>query len=162
MNVHRVPFACTLLVLIACALFPKGATAQYSVTQCLAIQLRATAALKERAFKERISLEREMLTYCKEYMQGDDYTGQLGGLASALNHDNQHEEALAVANRCLEIDARNFGCIYEKAAALESLGRVSEAESVVERSLSLPAITELDVTNKEALKKLKAVLAARP
>jgi clan AA aspartic protease (TIGR02281 family) len=114
--------------------------------------------MRERSFKKVIYFERQNLSYCKEYLQWDDYAADLGTLALALNHDNQHGEALGVANRCLEIKAGAFDCIFEKATALTDLGRVSEAKSVVERSLSLPAITELDVQGKEVLQALRSRL----
>jgi clan AA aspartic protease (TIGR02281 family) len=155
MNVHRVSFACTLLILIACALFPKVATAQDTMSACIEAVSQLTEAMKERAFNTSISLERQILTYCNQYFEGSDYTDHLGGLAFALNSDNQHAEALDVANRCLEINAREFGCLVEKAHALTDLGRTSEAKSVVESALSLPAITEFDLQHKEILRRLK-------
>ena len=155
MNVHRAPFACTLLVLIACALFPKVATAQYTGEECLSVNNAILQATREQDSKRLIALERQNLSYCRAYQQGDGYALHLGVLAQALNFDNQHGEALGVANRCLAIDADDFGCLVNKAIALASLGRVSEAKSVVERSLSLSAITESDVGSKEILQKLK-------
>jgi clan AA aspartic protease (TIGR02281 family) len=160
MNVHRTPFAYTLLILIACALFPKAATAQYTVDQCNLLSDGAHEAFKQRSWKEQVSLLRKKLGFCRQYMTRDDYRWALEELAFALNQDNQHGEALGVANRCLEI-GRDFGCIYNKADALKSLGRVSEAKSLVDKALPLPAITEFDAQGKELLQKLKIELSAR-
>jgi hypothetical protein len=93
-------------------------------------------------------------------MTRDEYSWALEELAFALNKDNQHGEALSVANRCMEI-GRDFACIYVKAYALKSLGRVSEAKSLVHRALSLPAITEFDAQGKELLQQLKIELSGR-
>jgi clan AA aspartic protease (TIGR02281 family) len=160
MNVHR-PFACPLLILIACGLFPKVATAEYTMSQCIGAVSGLMEAMKERAFKTQIYLERQILANCNQYFEGSDHTDHLGGLALALNSDNQHAEALSVANRCLEINAREFGCLVEKANALTALGRTSEAKSVVESSLSLPAITEFDLQHKEILRRLKLALSLK-
>src|SRR5215471_20105748 len=160
MNVHKTPFACTLLILIACGLFPKAATAQYSISQCVSLAEQTKEAQKAHALKTLIHLARQHLTYCKQFMERDDYTTYLDTLALALNSDNQHGEALGVASRCLEVNAADFACIFDKADALRSLGRVSEAMSVVERSLSLPPITEFDARDKEILRNLKVQLSA--
>jgi len=160
MNVHRTPVACTLLILIACALFPKAATAQYTVDQCNLLSDGAHEAFKQRSWKQQVSLLRKKLGFCQQYMTRDEYRWALEELAFALNQDNQHGEALGVANRCLEI-GRDFGCIYNKADALKSLGRVSEAKSLVDKALPLPAITEFDAQGKELLQKLKIELSGR-
>jgi clan AA aspartic protease (TIGR02281 family) len=160
MNVHRTPFACTLPILIACALVPKTAAAQYTFDQCIWLGDRISDAMDRRSWKELISLRRQRLTYCKQYMERNEYAGALGGLALALRRDNQYAEAIGVANRCLEIDAGAFDCIFDKADALTRLGRVSEAKSLVERSLSRPAITEFDAKGKELLQQLKIELSA--
>jgi len=163
MNVHKAPFAYTLLILIACALFPKVATAQYAPPQCMGVQRQLTKALEERAFKKLVDLQRRYLTYCKERWEGDDeaYARELGMLAFALNNDSQHEEALAVANRCLEI-ATDLSCLAQKVEALTHLGRVSEAKSIAERALSLGAVTQEDAMAKEELKQSLSMLTTLP
>jgi clan AA aspartic protease (TIGR02281 family) len=164
MNVHRTPFACALLILIACALFPKVATAQYTAqytdVQCTSVEHAITEAMEAEDWKRVIAVERQNLSYCTAYMQGNEYTGELGILASALNDDDQHEEALGAANQCLAINAGAFMCAYQKAKALGSLGRLSEAKSVVEQSLLLPAIAKNDAGYKELLQRLKVRLSA--
>jgi clan AA aspartic protease (TIGR02281 family) len=92
-------------------------------------------------------------------MDRDEYGWALEELAYALNQDNQYGEALGVANQCLEI-VRDFGCIVAKADALKFLGRVSEAKSLVDTALSLPAITEFDAKGKTRLQKRKVELSA--
>lgn len=169
MNLHRTPFACTLLILIACALFPKVATAQYSVAQCTALsgQLREELGKvnghTKRDFadnKKVISLARQNLSYCHEHMNRDVYINNLRTLALALNSDKQRGEALDVANRCLEVDAKELFCLAQKAAALRFLGRVSEATSIVDRALPLSAVTEIDAIAKKQLQWLKLILSA--
>src|SRR5215472_678252 len=102
MNVHRAPLACTLLILIACVLFPKAATAQYTADQCNLLNDGAREAFKQRSWKEQVSLLRKKLGFCRQYMTRDEYSWALEELAFALNKDNQHGEALSVANRCME------------------------------------------------------------
>jgi tRNA A37 N6-isopentenylltransferase MiaA len=51
----------------AVALFPKVATAQYTVRQCTWLNDRISEAMKERSFKELVSLQRQKLSYCQQY-----------------------------------------------------------------------------------------------
>ena len=74
-------------------------------------------------------------------MQTEDYALRLGSLASALNGDKQHQDALGVANRCLQINAAELSCLFEKANALCYLGRPARGKiPVIARSLALGAI----------------------
>jgi hypothetical protein len=160
MKVHGAPFASTILLLIACALCPKVAVAQYTMAQCISVTNQITQALRERSFKKLISLSRQSLTYCKEHQQRDEYVGDLSILALALNADNQPGDALGVANRCLAINANDLTCLLEKANALTALGRVSEAKSIADSALTLGAITDLDAAAKGSLQKLELRLSA--
>jgi len=149
----------TICLLVACALFPKVATAQSTLDQCNWLSDRALEAAERNSFKEEVSLVRRKLGLCRQYMDRDEYGWALEELAYALNQDNQYGEALGVANQCLEI-VRDFGCIVAKADALKFLGRVSEAKSLVDTALSLPAITEFDAKGKTRLQKRKVELSA--
>src|SRR5262249_15800398 len=149
MNVHRTPFACTLLILIACALLPKAATAQYSMAQCTSVLEALNQSLRDthyerpggQSYKRVAALERRLLTFCQAHMREDEYVTNLRILAQALNYDNQNQEALGVANSCLRISGNDLSCLYEKAVALALLRRASEAKSIAEMALSLGAIT---------------------
>jgi clan AA aspartic protease (TIGR02281 family) len=168
MNVHRTPFACTLLILIACALFPKAATAQYSVAQCTSVMEALNQSIRDThyerpgdpSYKRVAALERRFLTFCQAHLREDEYVVHLGTLAEALNYDNQNQEALGVANSCLRISANDLSCLKEKAVALGWLRRVSEAKSIVDMALSLGAITERDVAAQENLRSLQQSIAA--
>jgi ATP-dependent protease ClpP protease subunit len=111
---------------------------------------------RERRTNRSISLERQFLTYCKESTEPDEYALHLGTLAFGLNNDGQYQEALGIADRCLQIRATDLPCLTEKANALNYLGRLSEAKTIIQRSLSLGAITELDVGYKRHLQDLLA------
>jgi clan AA aspartic protease (TIGR02281 family) len=165
MNVHRTPFACTVLVLIACALFPKGATAQYSVTQCTSLRGQLWEEVrkdKKASNKKIISLARENLSHCHEHMNREYYFVNLRLLALNLNSDNQYMEALDVTNRCLDINDRELFCLAQKADALLHLRRVSEATSIVNRALPLSAVTEVEAGAKYDLQVVKLKLNALP
>jgi type I restriction enzyme R subunit len=84
----------------------------------------------------------------------------LEALATGLNGDNQHEEALAVANRCLQMNNADVQllCWRDKAEALYGLGRVQDAKATVERALRQPAVMEWDVKTKETLREFLAEL----
>ena len=117
MNVHRTPFVCALLILIACGLFPKVATAQNSMSQwCSSLSSQLSQAIREHSPKKMIYFQRQILSNCKQYMQPDDYTDALGFLALALDEDGQYNEELGVANRCLTYNANALSCISTKVA----------------------------------------------
>jgi ATP-dependent protease ClpP protease subunit len=54
----------------------------------------------------------------------------------------------------LQINALELSCLFEKASALSCLGRLPEAKAVIEKSLTLGAITEIDVGWKKNLQQL--------
>lgn len=152
MSVRRIQFAITtLLVLLACTVNQKVATAQYNIQQCTALLNQLSEYQKENAFKEMIPLARQLATYCKDE---EDYAIALDALATGLNGDNQHEEALAVADRCLQTNNADvlLFCMQERANALYGLGRVQEAKTTIERALRQPAITEWDAAARQQLR----------
>jgi hypothetical protein len=81
-------------------------------------------------------------------------------LATALNEDGQPQEAIGVANYCLQINAADLPCLFEKASALFTLGRISEAKPIIERALTLGAITEIDAAVKRQLQHLLSLVKA--
>lgn len=141
-------------MLSALALNPTTAEAQYTKQQCVWVVSQQAQAMNERAPKKIIYWKRQYLSFCREFMGAEEYAYQLSGLAAGLNLDNQAGEALPVANRCLQVRPEDISCRAEKANALYLLGRLSEAKSLIERSLSLPAITELDAASKRLLQGL--------
>jgi hypothetical protein len=150
----------TSLLLLALIFNPTIARAQYGVQQCAWILQQLTQAMSDNSAKQIIALERQYLTYCREYMEPAEYAAHLGSLAAGLNGDNQQQEALGVANRCLQINAADLSCLYEKANALSYLGRLQEAKGVIEKSLTLGAITEVDAAVKPRLRELLAQVNA--
>jgi clan AA aspartic protease (TIGR02281 family) len=136
--------------------------------ECQAKHMKEGLELVDREQKERaevtkqrqkaISLWRENLSYCHEYMNRKAYIANLQGLAFDLNADKQPEEALGVAIKCLEIDAKDLSCLTNKADALTNLGRLSEATSVIDRATSLGAITEVEAAAKKRLQEVKLLL----
>jgi S1-C subfamily serine protease len=143
-----------LLLLALLAFSSTNANAQYNRAQCTNLIKETTGALRQRAYKQVISLARHQLTYCRDVMEKGEVITAFGFLALGLNGDGQHEEALAVANRCLQIDSVELGCAYEKAAALVDLRRPQEARATLQRALTQPAITEADIKYKRALRTL--------
>jgi predicted aspartyl protease len=132
-----------------------NAMAQYDQAQCAQIINQLTTYTQANAFKQIVRLARVLGSYCQR-----DLPIALESLSSGLNGDNQHEEALAVANRCLQMNDVNvqFFCWKDKAEALYGLGRVEEAEATVERALRQPAVTEWDVATKKNLREFLDVL----
>jgi clan AA aspartic protease (TIGR02281 family) len=126
-----------------------NAMAQYDVRQCTRMIDQLTAYMRANAVKPMISLAREIATYCQ-----DDYALALEALSNSLNGDNQHDEALAVADRCLQTNNAEvlLFCLRDKAAALYGLGRFREAKATIERALREPAIRTRDVTTKQNLR----------
>src|SRR6266699_836271 len=135
LSVHFRRIGGALFVLSALALKPTTAEAQYTKQQCLWVLNEQTQAFKEGRPKKIISLERQYLSFCREFMRADEHAGHLAGLAAGLNLDSQPGEALAIANRCLQMSPEDLACRAEKANALYVLGRFSEAKSLIERSL---------------------------
>ena len=93
-------------------------------------------------------------------MQLDEYSAHLSGLAAGLNGDNQNQEALGVANRCLQAKSQDIPCLLEKAKALFSLGRLSEAMATIDGALPLGAISTVDAASKQALQRLRVQVNA--
>src|SRR5450755_2379621 len=127
MNVREVQFLFTsLIVLVACIVSPAVARAQSSIQQCTSIQQQLTESMSARTYKNVISLERQYLTYCKDYSQPEQIALEMATLALALNNDKQHQDALGVANRCLQLNFAELFCLYDKAVALYFLGNLAE------------------------------------
>jgi hypothetical protein len=138
------------------ALISTAAHAQYTNQQCISIWEQSLQSQKERSYKTAVSLERQYLSYCKDHMLADDYLSHLYSLASSLNYDQQRVEALGVANRCLQINATELPCLLQKAIALYSLGRSVEAKPLIEKSLTIGAVTEIDAAAQKNLRELLA------
>ncbi len=135
------PSIAGLVLMFACLASHTTAMAQSSI-QCTSIIPQITESYNTQSWKQLISLERKFLSYCKGEMRAEEYLDHMGSLATALNEDGQPQEAIGVANSCLQINAADLPCLFEKASALFTLGRISEAKSIIERSLTLGAITE--------------------
>lgn len=140
-------------VLLGWTFGPTTVKAQSGPPRCAAILQQLTKSLNEQAFKKIILLERQFLSNCKTLMNAQEYAGHLGTLASGLTGDRQYEEALSVAHQCVQISI-DLSCLFEKANALNYLGRLPEAKSIIEGSLSLGAITVVDAAAKGALRNL--------
>jgi tetratricopeptide (TPR) repeat protein len=162
MDVRRVQFAFTsLIVLVTCIFALTVASAQSAAQQCTWLQQKLTESLNANSVKNVISLERQYLTYCKDYLRAEQFALELAILARALNDDKEHQDALGVANRWLQVNSTELACLFEEADALSSLGRLREAKSVIERSLTLGAITEIDAAAKRYLQNLLLQVNAR-
>jgi clan AA aspartic protease (TIGR02281 family) len=150
-------FLAFAIATVALANSTNAMAQQYDVRQCTRIINQISAYEKTNAFKQTIPLARELATYCK-----DVYPLALDALATGLNHENQFDEALAVANRCLQTNAVEiqFPCLQNKVQALYGLFRNEEAKATIQRALRLPAITEWDVPIKERLRVFLAELNA--
>jgi S1-C subfamily serine protease len=148
-------FRLVVFLLLLTTFNSSNADAQYSVAQCASLKAEVNHALEQRAAKQIISLERQFLTFCKDNtLPIEQQAEHLSGLAAGLMIDDQHDEALLVANRCLKISANNLLCLYEAASSLVHLGRLQEAKKTIEKSLSLAAITEIEAGVKARLKTL--------
>jgi tetratricopeptide (TPR) repeat protein len=152
--------------LVAVVLLITVVSTTASAQECKSLLKQVIRSLDDNSNKQLISLERQFLTYCGKSLQPADYAGHLQTLATGLNGDSQHQEALSVADRCLQINAEDLSCLFEKANALYHLGRLPEAKSLIEKSLALAAITEVDAAAKQALQNLltrvKATVGPRP
>jgi len=70
-------------------------------------------------------------------MQPRELETHLENLSHHLHDDGQFQEALGVADRCLQIKSDDLSCAWVKAKALISLGRQSAAEEVIRRFADL-------------------------
>jgi S1-C subfamily serine protease len=125
-------------------------------TDCTNLPRQGAEAFERSDFKRTISLARQNLASCRQYMGTRQYVEALFTLLVGLNSDGQFQEAVEVADRCLDADAREINCGFGKGQALYSLGRVSEARRVAEQYLALPALTDNDVKGKAELRTLLA------
>jgi tetratricopeptide (TPR) repeat protein len=134
-------------------LIPKGTSAQGSYAQCILLLEQMTKSNDQQTYRQGILLARRYLANCR--YDNRDYAAGLSALAMALNGDNQNEEAVAVANRCLQTNEEDvyFICAHEKAFGLYRLGRLQEAKTNLENALRQPAITENDNTTKQVLRR---------
>jgi clan AA aspartic protease (TIGR02281 family) len=149
-----------LQILLMCVSFPAAYTfnstsVDAQINYCVARQRQLTQAMNEHAPANILVLwERQYLSHCKDHMGAEEYAIELGMLALFLNDAKENQDALGVANRCLQINAEELVCLCQKADALFHLGRLSEAKSIIERSLKLGAITEIDASAKRGLQNL--------
>jgi ATP-dependent protease ClpP protease subunit len=156
-NIGGIKLAPAALILVIAWSFDLSiAKAQFNARRCASLIDEATQAMYEHAYKREIALARQYLTSCVQ--QSSDYAFGLASLASALNRDNQHEEALAVANRCLQTNdaGAQFSCSYDRTLALFGLGRVREAKSTLQTALKEPTFTENDAAIKKTLQQFLA------
>jgi S1-C subfamily serine protease len=152
-----------LLLLVLAAATASAATkanAQPDVRDCTGLPHLGLEAFERRDFKLMISLARQNLANCRQYMGARQYVEGLFMLLLGLNSDGQFQEAIETADRCLQSDSREINCGYEKGRALYSLGRLQEARRVAEQYLALPALTENDVKGKAELRTLLAKVNA--
>jgi tetratricopeptide (TPR) repeat protein len=151
MSVRAFQFAAIALALV---FGPTSANAQYNANQCALLRYRIADSMSGKVFKQMIVLEREYLTYCKDQATPVEYASHLEGLAIALNEDGQYQEAVAVANRCLQVNPADLGCYFAKADGLQKRGQLQEAKAIIEKALTIGAITEVDASAKKALRAL--------
>jgi S1-C subfamily serine protease len=145
-----------MIFLVTAVLAPAAAHAQADTHDCTSLPRQAADAFERKDFKLGIGLARQNLASCRQYMGTRQFVDVLLTLMLGLNGDGQFQEAVEVADRCLEADAREINCGYGKGQALFSLGRVGEARRVAEQYLALPALTESDVKGKAELRTLLA------
>jgi ATP-dependent protease ClpP protease subunit/predicted ester cyclase len=141
-------------------LLSTSVKAQYDLPQCTWMLQQISQSIQEDSLKKVISLERQNLAFCKEHMSEDHYLHHLNTLASSLDGDGQPQEALGVANQCLQINPAYLACLSQKASALYSLGSFQDAKIVIEGSLAFGAITEFDVLAQKKLRKLSESINA--
>jgi hypothetical protein len=146
------------LLLALVTLSPAVARAQTGDFLCDSIRHELLEPMRQFNFKKMIPLERQYLSNCLGVVTWDDYTDHLDLLAVSLNQVSQYREALGVADKCLRIDARKLGCLYQKANAYLALNRLREARAVVNMARGIGAVTEMDVIVKKKLQELLAVV----
>src|SRR5262249_43980587 len=117
---------------LAPALHPPPVRAQ-DANDCTSLPRQGAEAFERSDFKRMISLARQNLASCRQYMGTRQYVEALFTLLAGLNSDGQFQEAVEVADHCLEADAREINCGFGKGQALYSLGRVGEARRVAEQ-----------------------------
>jgi S1-C subfamily serine protease len=149
-----------MILLMTVALAPAAAHAQADTRDCTSLPRQATDAFERKDFKLAIGLARQNLASCRQYMGIRQLVDALLALMLGLNGDGQFQEAVEVADRCLEADAREINCGFGKGQALYALGRVGDARRVAEQYLALPALTDNDVKGKAELRTLLAKVNA--
>ena len=159
--IRRGYLAFLLAAAAALGLAPPAPPARaQDATDCTSLPRQGAEAFARSDFKRMISLARQNLASCRQYMGTRQHVEALFTLLVGLNSDGQFQEAVEVADRCLEADAREINCGYGKGQALYSLGRVGEARRVAEQYLALPALTDNDVRGKAELRTLLAKVNA--
>lgn len=153
---------CALIfVLVISICFSAHAQAQLSIRQCTALVQQTTRAIYAKNHKQIVSLERQILTWCQELLDGEDYELNLDTLASALIDEWQFSEAIGVANRCLQNSPDNLLCLADKAEALLRSNNVAQSKTVAERAARLGAVSQFDVSAKEKLARLLDEIRAK-
>jgi predicted aspartyl protease len=152
---------CTLaFVLVVSTCFSARAQAQASIQQCSALLRQITTAIQNDSSKQLVLLERQNLTWCRQFFDGGAYEHHLNTLASALIEDRQFSEAIGVADKCLQSDPENLPCLARKAEALLRNNNVAQSKTVVERAARLGAVSEFDVLAKKNLARLSEEIHA--
>ncbi|SHH25314.1 hypothetical protein [Bradyrhizobium erythrophlei] len=153
---------CTFaFVVVVSVCLSARAQAQASDEQCSALLQQTSSALAARSSKQIVSSERQYLTWCREFLDGDAYEMHLDSLASALIDQRQFSEATGVANRCLQSNLKNLLCLAHKAEALLRSNDVAQSKAVAERAARLGAVTQFDLLAKENLTRLLEEIHSR-
>ena len=147
-------FAALLCTLVFPFVFSQ-AHAQASVEQCSAVLEKISSRLVAKDSKQIVLLERQNLTWCRGFFDGDTYEQHLDTLASALIDERQFAEATGVANQCLKSNSENLSCLADKAEALLRSNKVELSKATAEKAAHLGAVSQFDALAK---KKIAALL----
>jgi hypothetical protein len=134
--------------------FVDHALAQSSY--CVSLTNAYSRALQEANSKDVIRTARELLQFCqRELIATNDYGGTLAILASALSRDGQPNEAVLVAERCLQLKTdSHLECLYAKGEAYFGLHRYEDARRALNQAINEPALTDVDEKAKQAARRI--------
>jgi S1-C subfamily serine protease len=154
-SIHHGQIAFSASILFAvCILNLQSANAQYDPQQQCLTLIGQIIQGEQGSFERQISLTRQYLSYCAQHPE--DYSFGLERLSAALNGSKQYAEALAAAERCIQMNERAsyFRCTYNRAFALYSAGRVQDTKRIIEDALRDAAINTNDEEWKQKLRTL--------
>jgi S1-C subfamily serine protease len=134
--------------------FVDHALAQSSY--CVSLTNAYSRALQEANSKDVIRTARELLQFCqRELIATNDYGGTLAILASALSRDGQPNEAVLVAERCLQLKTdSHLECLFAKGEAYFGMRRYEDARQALNQAIKEPALTDVDEKAKQAARRI--------
>lgn len=105
--------------------------------RCISLHNEKTAALVADDWENLDRLAREYIKKCKGVFDADWLSGAYENIALANNSRGKFKSALIASESCVKAYYGSPGCHIEKAKALMSIGKISEAKEALDISEKL-------------------------